>query len=238
MNPSSGHPNRRAHNWIVYRSIDKLLNQHLHLIRGNTYDLGCGDAHYRRFILEHADRYTGVDWSNSIHDGEIDVMADLNQTLPIGQDSADTVISLSTLEHLFEPERFLRETYRILKPGSHLLLQVPWQWQIHEAPHDYFRYSPFGLTLLLESAGFKNIAITPQAGFFTTWVLKWNYFTLRFVRGPAPLRWLIKVLLIPLWYLGQWASPLLDRLDRDWAKEAIGFVVTARKPARSIQHTT
>jgi len=110
------------------------------------------------------------------------------------------------------------------------VLQVPWQWWIHEAPYDFFRYTPYGLKYLFEKAGFVNVLVEPQAGYFTTTVLKWNYFTSRFIRGPKALRWLIKASLLPCWYLGQKMAPWLDRLDRNWALETSGYYVTARKP--------
>jgi len=111
-----------------------------------------------------------------------------------------------------------------------MVLQVPWQWWIHEAPYDFFRFTPYGLKYLFEKAGFADVVVEPQSGFFTMWILKMNYFSMRFIRGPRILRGLIKATLLPLWYLGQKVAPLLDRLDKDWAAETTGYFVTARKP--------
>jgi hypothetical protein len=83
---------------------------------------------------------------------------------------------------------------------------------------------------LFDQAGFVNIVVESQAGFFTTMILKWNYFTRRFIRGPKMLRWLVYGGLLPLWYLGQKLAPFLDRLDRDWALETSGYFATAKKP--------
>lgn len=171
----------------------------------------------------------GVDWSASAHDVKADIIADLNKPLPIDSGVADAVVSLSVMEHLCEPQVMLNEAFRILKPGGSIVLQVPWQWWIHEAPYDFFRYTPYGLQYMLSKAGFADIVVEPQAGFFSTTVLKWNYFTGRFVRGPKPLRWLIMAALLPLWYLGQKFAPFLDKLDRNWALEAPGYYVTANK---------
>lgn len=110
-----------------------------------------------------------------------------------------------------------------------MILQVPFQWHVHEAPHDYFRYTPYGLKHLFEEAGFVDINVEPQTGFFSMITLKMNYFSLRFIRGPRPLRFLIKAGLIPFWYLGQVCAPYLDKLDRNWALETTGYYVTARK---------
>ncbi|MDA3878204.1 MAG: methyltransferase domain-containing protein [Halothiobacillus sp.] len=191
--------------------------------------MGCGESPYREFFLGYAEQYIGVDWAGSYHDTKADITADLNKPLPIESEVADTVVSCSVMEHFCEPQIMLNEAFRILKSGGGIVLQVPWQWWIHEAPYDFFRYTPYGIKYLFEKAGFVDVVVEPQSGFFTMWILKMNYFSLRFIRGPRPLRWAIKVLLIPLWYLSQRVAPLLDKLDRNWALETAGYFVTARK---------
>ncbi|MEX1033251.1 MAG: class I SAM-dependent methyltransferase [Cellvibrionaceae bacterium] len=227
---SGGHSNRRAHNWLVYDISDRFLQRYSCHYRGTLYDLGAGESPYREFFLQYAKKYVAVDWSGSMHATQTDVLADLNEALPIESGAADTVVSLSVMEHLCDPQVMLNEAFRILKPGGRIVLQVPWQWWIHEAPHDFFRYTPYGLQYLFEKAGFVDLIVEPQAGYFTTATLKWNYFTRRFVRGPKPLRWLTTACLVPFWYIGQTIAPWLDKLDRNWALEASGFYVVARKP--------
>jgi SAM-dependent methyltransferase len=200
------------------------------MYKGIFYDLGCGEAPYKSFFLKYADKYVGVDWTGSFHDTKAEISADLNLPLPIASEVADTVVSLSVLEHLCEPQTMLNEAFRILKRGGGIVLQVPWQWWVHEAPYDFFRYTPYGLLYLFEKAGFKDVLVEPQAGFFSMWTLKMNYFSLRFIRGPKPLRWLITSAMLPFWYVGQCLAPLLDKLDRNWEAEANGYFVTARKP--------
>jgi hypothetical protein len=106
---------------------------------------------------------------------------------------------------------------------------VPGQWWIHEAPYDFYRYTPYGLKYMFGKAGFVDVVVEPQAGFFSMWLLKFNYFTLRLIRGPRPLRWTIRAVLLVVWYLDQKAAPYLDKLDHDWSLEASGYFVTARK---------
>lgn len=228
--PTFFHGNRRAYNWSIYNTYDRSLNKSKGLISGVVYDLGAGESPYRDFFLQHADRYVAVDWASSLHDTKADILADLNEPLPIEDRVADTLVCLSVLEHLREPGLMLGEAFRILKPGGALLLQVPWQWWIHEAPYDFFRYTPYGLKYLLERTGFVDIRVEPQAGFFTTVILKLNYFSLRFIMGPRPVRWLVRGVLSIFWYLGQSLAPWLDRLDRKWELEAPGYFVTARRP--------
>jgi len=227
---SRNHSNRKAHNWLIYNISDRFLQRFSPLFTGDLYDLGSGESPYKDFFLLYAKKYVAVDWSGSFHDTQADIVADLNEPLPIDADVADTVVSLSVLEHLREPQLMLTEAHRILKEGGAIVLQVPWQWQLHEQPHDYFRYTPFGLKTMFERAGFVDIEVEPQAGFFTTMTMKWNYFTRRFAAGPAPVRWLLTAIFSVFWFIGQVLAPLLDKLDRNWSLEAPGYFVTARKP--------
>lgn len=224
------HSNRKLHNWLAYNSLEQFLSKFSCHYRGDLYDLGCGEAPYKEYFLQYADKYIGVDWAGSVHDTNSDIAADLNKYLPIESLVADTVVSISVLEHLCEPQNMLNEANRILKSGGMMVLQVPWQWWVHEAPHDYFRYSTYGLQYMLEKAGFVDIVVKPQSGFFTMWILKFNYFTRRLIRGPLPVKILLASLFVPFWYLGQKAAPILDKLDRDWQAETSGYYVSARKP--------
>ncbi len=230
MKVSKKHSNRGLHNWLAYNIGDDFLKKKPYLYKGIIYDLGCGEAPYRDFFLKYADRYVGVDWAGSFHDTKADVAADLNKPVPIESEVADTVVSLSVMEHLCEPQNMLNEAHRILKPGGNIILQAPWQWWIHEAPYDFFRYSPYGLKYMFEKAGFTDIVIDPQSGFFTTWIMKFNYFTKRFVRGPKLAKAIALIALLPFWTIGQWVAPLLDKLDRNWSLESSGYFVTAKKP--------
>lgn len=209
---------------------EKWLRRQSDHFKGSVYDLGCGERTYESFILRTADRYVGVDWSSTLHRLKADIVASLTAPLPIENEVADTVISFSVMEHLREPEIMLQSAFRILKQGGVIVLQVPFQWWVHEAPHDYFRFTPYGLRHLFEKTGFTDITVEPNAGFFTTLAMKLNYFSARFVRGPRLLRWVIRAGLLIPWTLSQVLAPLLDHLDRNWELEAPGYWVVARKP--------
>lgn len=51
--------------------------------------------------------------------------ANLNQSIPLAEASVDVALSLAVLEHLDKPEVFLRELYRIVRPGGVILLTTP-----------------------------------------------------------------------------------------------------------------
>jgi ubiquinone/menaquinone biosynthesis C-methylase UbiE len=218
-------------NWLVLK-INNSITEKLctsSIIKGTVYDLGCGERPYEVDILKVADKYIGVDWGETLHTLKADIVSDLNKQLPIDSEVADTVTSFQVMEHLCEPQTMLNEAYRILKRNGTIVLTVPFQWWVHEAPYDYFRYTPYGLRYMLEKAGFRDIHITPNTGFFVMWVLKMNYFSSRFIRGPRPIRWLIKAVLIPIWFISQVLAPYLDKLDRNPEWEAAGYTAIAKK---------
>lgn len=226
---SRNHSNRGAHNWLIYDSSDKFLQKFTPYYRGVLYDFGCGETPYREFFLRHADKYVGVDWVGSYHDTKADIAADLNKPLPIDSAVADTVVSLSVMEHLCEPQTMLNEAFRILKPDGAMVLQVPFMWWVHEAPYDYYRYTRYGLVYMFEKAGFVDVKVVATSGFWVMWTLKFNYQTTRLIRGPWPIRKLISILMHIVWFVDQ---PIALWLDKYWKceQETAGYFVFARKP--------
>ena len=223
---------RTSFNWLAVEIHNAAVARHRDVLKGRVIDLGCGTAEYKEDILQWADAYIGVDWPDSIHDDRyVDVMADLSKTFPFKDDYADTLVSFQVMEHLPEPEMFLVECHRVLSPGGQLFLTTPFMWHVHEAPHDYFRYTTYGLRYLLEKAGFNDIRIRPLSGYWTMAVLKFNFYSTRFAKGPLRFLW------IPLWWLGQSLAPILDRVDGR-PIETVGYEAIATKaagpgPARS-----
>jgi hypothetical protein len=78
----------------------------------------------------------------------------------------------------------LAELHRILATGGTLYLTVPLVWELHELPHDYYRYTPEGLRHLLETAGFSSVEVQPRNDCFTT--LAQLMQNVRWAMGSAP----------------------------------------------------
>lgn len=222
--------NRLTHNWLIKKAVNDKVRARLPAFKkGHVLDLGCGLRPFEEDILEYAIYYIGIDWSNTLHDLKADIVADLNESLPLPVASFDHVVSFEVLEHLREPQNMLAEAFRILKPGGTITISAPFMWWVHEAPWDYFRYTRFGYEYLFSKAGFTQITIQPTTGFWSMWLLKLNYQLVRLIRGPRMMRQLVRAALIPIWWATQTIAPLLDDI---WPEEneTAGYFVTAMKP--------
>jgi SAM-dependent methyltransferase len=122
-------------------------------LSGEVLDVGCGRKPYRAFVP--AERYVGLDIDSPATRamGAADVFYD-GRCFPFPDASFDGVLCSQVFEHVFNPEDFLSEIRRVLRPDGRLVLTVPFVWDEHEQPHDFARYSSFGLRALLERNGF------------------------------------------------------------------------------------
>ena len=189
-------------------------------------DAGAGEGRDARHF-QHA-RYFGVDlavgdpaWNYR----GLDCIADL-AALPLRDAVFDACLNIVTLEHVREPARVLEELRRVLKPGGRLLLVAPHEWEVHQAPHDYFRFTRHGLDYLLSRAGFTGLRIEPVGGYFR--LLSRRLLNgLKFFTGG--IRWLgflpAALLLVP----PALVLPLLDSLDRD-RNFTLGYICKASRP--------
>lgn len=97
MTISQAHNNRKSHNWLIYNVGDQWLEIFKSSYRGRLYDQGCGEMPYREWLLKHANQYRGVDWGCTLHQLKTDIMVDLNESLLIDSEVADTVIFVMSL---------------------------------------------------------------------------------------------------------------------------------------------
>ncbi|MEZ5396329.1 MAG: class I SAM-dependent methyltransferase [Bryobacterales bacterium] len=189
-------------------------------------DAGAGEGRYAQYFPGR--RYVGIDlavgdaaWDYS----GIDALGDLAK-LPFPDDTFDAALNIVTLEHVPEPLAVLREIARVLRPGGRLFLVAPQQWEVHQAPHDFYRYTRHGLAWLLERAGLVEERLEPMGGFFTLLARRLTA-TLNYCQGGA--RWLlfpfVAVVVGPLALL----LPSLDVLDpkKDFT---LAYRCVARKP--------
>lgn len=79
----------------------------------------------------------------------VQVIADIHN-LPFEDNSADAVICESSLEHLKNPEKAVKEMRRVLKPGGLLYISAPFIVGFHASPDDFYRWTLPGLKEFLK----------------------------------------------------------------------------------------
>lgn len=133
--------------------------------KGNALDIGCGDMSYRKFILGTTDNYDGLDINKNSPD--LKYVADIQNMLVVPSGKYDFVLCLEVLEHVPEPSKAINEIYRVLNNNGIVVISVPHLSRMHELPHDYYRFTRFGLKFMLENAGFKILELFPRSGLFS-----------------------------------------------------------------------
>jgi len=177
--------------WLFVHHLYRDLRQVLPSLKGDVLDVGCGRKPYKTWLASGV-RYAGLDIT---FDSEPDILVKPGEPWNIESESFDAVICTQVLEHVSDPEQFLREIHRVLRPGGTLILTVPFVFPEHEL-YDYWRWSKMGICNLVNSSGF--IVIDCKSEGHTGSVLGGLF--LSYIYSKKVNRVIIAVLL-PLWIL-------------------------------------
>lgn len=153
FNPGLSHPN-----YLTRKRLLQSVQRYSAKFKGILLDFGCGSKPYRSLFP--VDEYIGLDYENPGHphiNEQIDVFYD-GKNIPFNNEHFDAVFSSEVLEHVFNPDEIIKELNRVLKKDGTMLLTCPFAISEHEVPHDYARYSSFGVRHLLEKNGFEIIS--------------------------------------------------------------------------------
>ena len=190
-------------------------------------DVGCGSRPFAWVLDGSVERYWGVDLRTSRFLGQRPPDAYARaEALPVREGSVDTVLGLSMLTYLREPARAVAEAHRVLRPGGALLLEFTQMAPLHDAPHDYFRFTRYGAALLLEQAGFEPLEFIPIGGLMSRVGLSAIAGLNRINRGPT--RILTEIPVRILYVALQLVFEALDRIFFD-PNEVLAHLVVARK---------
>src|SRR5574337_349685 len=219
--------------WLIY-SAERFTHNWLRAwAGGRVLDVGCADG-WARAVLVDCD-YIGLDYpvtATSMYRTSPEVFAD-GKAIPFADGSFDTVLLLEVLEHVREPDCVLREIARVLKPGGQLLLSMPFLYPLHDAPHDYRRYTEYGLRHSVAAAGLAVKALSPRVqGLESAALLTAIACAEAILSAAHTQRWRLVfapffIAAIPLVNAGGW---LCGRLAGKSQMLAAGFALVATKP--------
>jgi SAM-dependent methyltransferase len=147
---------------LIAAAYDQALKVHA---TGRLLDMGCGKVPLYEGYRPYVSEIQCIDWPSSPHGCEfLDKVCDLADHIPYPDESFDTIILSDVLEHLPEPMHCWREMNRLLAPAGKVLLNAPFYYQVHEAPHDFYRYTEFALRRFADESGFAVLELRNLGG--------------------------------------------------------------------------
>jgi SAM-dependent methyltransferase len=244
---------RAAADWVDIQLslIVASLRQVAPQAQGRLLDVGCGNKPFEALFRPYVTEYLGIEHEATFaataagaQGTRPDLTYDGNR-LPFPDGTFDTVLNVQVLEHTPRPRALVAEMSRVLKPGGLLILLAPFQFRLHEQPHDYYRFSGHGLRHLCEEAGLDVAEIHQQGSLWSVLGHKLNsYLAFRVGRvggiaqtmgklgheaatAPRPRFWTLPFVgaaMVTIAAAARVLDPLLAEPD-----ETLNFVILARR---------
>ncbi len=133
-----------------------------------------GEEWLRNLITK--DNYKIID---KVADYHPDMVGDIH-SLPLPDNSVDAIICMAVLEHVEEPQKAVREMYRVLKPGGYCYIYVPFLYYYHPLPGyygDFYRFTYDGLQYMTKD--FKKVEFQNVRGALATVMNLFPFFSKR-----------------------------------------------------------
>lgn len=153
--------------YTVRKAILDAVSEASRKFHGVVLDVGCGIMPYRALIESNAGvtQYVGMDLAGTSLYGHVEPELTWDGIkIPLDDASVDCVLATEFLEHHSRPTEVLKEIRRVMKPGGIFFATVPFVWNLHEIPHDEYRYTPYSLERHVVEAGFTNVDVRALGG--------------------------------------------------------------------------
>ncbi len=220
-----------TYRWRLFANAERFLPT----FHGRVLDIGAERQPFRPYLPANA-AYIALDVVPALG---LHVVGN-TLALPFAANTFDGIVCTEVLEHVPEPEQALREIARVLRPGGRVYVTVPMTWGLHYVPHDYYRFTRYGMSHLLTKAGLEVEAVVQIGGLFTTGLARLQDvlgllafrigFPLKFVIGTRGREWVTSLLLLPFFVMGDILASALDRAVPRARNDALGWSFLARKP--------
>ena len=142
----------RRGDWAYAHFIDlrDALAEALRDASGVWLDYGAGTSPYRELFTAALLETAAIPGGESY---PADHALDRDGRCPGPDGTFDGVLSTQVLEHVTDADAYLREAFRVLRPGGRLVLSTHGVWEEHGG-QDLWRWTADGLALQAERAGF------------------------------------------------------------------------------------
>ncbi len=142
---------------IAYKEASKLIS-------GTVLEIGCGEGYGISELVEFSKKYIGVDKFDTYISEDIkknnDIVfhkMEIPPLLNIEANSIDFVVTFQVIEHIQDDHYFLKEIFRVLKPGGKLLLTTPNKlMSLSRNPWHIREYTPFEMKDVLRKYFVKS----------------------------------------------------------------------------------
>ena len=202
---------------------------------GHILDVGCGQKPYLD-LFKYSTKYIGIDFPSFSQNKDFAIdkpdyyfgdkyTKDFLLTFP--DNSFSHTVAFQTLEHHPEPFIMAAEMVRVTKPGGYIMISVPFLGGLHEEPHDYQRFTKYGLTKLFERHACKVTLLKSQCSLCSTIVMLLSE-QLNSFAGRSSVAYYIACLLFPIILVLSYTCLLLDRFIYT-DKIVTNYLIVAKK---------
>lgn len=148
----------------VRGQIRHFIERHADRLGDDVLEIGSRMTNEKAWWIVNRDlakgKWTGID----MQEGHgVDQVVDIHSPPDEWTGRFSGVLCSEVLEHVARPWLALPKLREMMKPGGWMVVTTLTSFPIHGFPDDFYRYTPSGLKLLLEDAGFKNV-VTENAG--------------------------------------------------------------------------
>ncbi len=198
------------------KHLVKYLFNKFHLKRGQTFlEPGCGRGDFLIEFKKLGLEAYGIDISEEskeiIKDCTIKISDIEKDGIPFPDNYFDVIYSKSFIEHMYHPENYFEEAYRVLKKGGILITLVPdWEANYKIYFDDYTHRTPFTIFALKDiykMYQFKDIYLEKFRQLPIVWKHKWINLICSIISPFIPvrtknnfLRWSRELMIIGIGY--------------------------------------
>lgn len=137
---------------ITREKLDIFLKKHA--TSRKVLDIGSNVGIYKKYFTDTLSLDINADFKP-------DIVGDVHDMKMLKNSEFEVVLCTEVFEHLYNPFQAIKEIARVLKPEGNLILTTRFIYPIHDSPHDYFRFTKYGLIELLNPY-FEDIKIEEE----------------------------------------------------------------------------